>query len=801
MAKDGVFPTNNTYAMLIDVFGKAGLVKEALLWLKHMKSRGVYPDEVTMSTVVKILKDSGRFDVGERFFRGWCDGRVELDILDVNSGENDEGVISPKQFLLTEMYKTGGRAPVSRVESGLEEGSVRKNRPRLAATYNTLIDLYGKAGKLQDASRCFRDMLVSGVEPDAFTFNTMIHISGSHGQLSEAKALFQKMEEKRIKPDTKTYNIFMSLYASIGDIESVLWYYRRIKECGLRHDIVTYRIILQVLCEKKMVSDVENVLEEIMASGVNVDEQCMPIIMRMYIDEGLLDEASIFFEKYCFGREISSKNYAAIIDAYADKEYWKQAEDVFSAERSRGQMREVVEYNVMIKAYGKAKLYDKALTLFEGMTACGTWPDECTYNSLIQMLCAGDLIDRARELLRKMKEAGFTPRCETYSALISGYSHTGVVSEAVEIYQEMKISGVEPNEVVYGSLIDGFAETARIEEALNYFQIMEASGLTANRIVLTSLIKAYSKGSCWKEAQEVYAKIKNLDGGPDTIASNCMINLYADLGMVNEAKLIFEDLRANGQADAVSYATVMYLYKNMGLLEEATGIAQEAQISGLLTDCASCNNVMASYADRGKLKECVELLHQMLTRRILPDASTFKTLFTILKKGGFAPEAVSQLESSYIDGKPFARQAIITSVFSMADFFSFALETCEAFMKAEVPLDTFAYNAAICAYGAAEEVDKALTVLMKMQDEGLEPDLVTYIYLAACYGKAGMLEGLRRIYHLLKYGDMEPNQSLYKALIDAYKNAGKEDLAKLVAQEMRFSFYAEEGSESEFEEE
>nr|UPT48993.1 pentatricopeptide repeat protein AaPPR1266 [Agave angustifolia] len=266
MAKDGIFPTNNTYATLIDVFAKAGLVKESLLWVKHMKSRGVFPDEVTMNTVVRVLKDSGQFDLGEKFFKSWCDGRVELEILDLDFGESDAGVVSPKHFLLTEMFKSGGRVPILRSGSGLDQGSLRKNKPRLAATYNTLIDLYGKAGKLQNASDSFKEMLVLGIEPDAITFNTMIHICGSHGQLSEAESLLQKMEERRIKPDAKTFNIFMSLYASRGDIPGVFSCYRRIKEIGLRRDVVTYRMILQVICEEEVVQGVGNVTQDLMVS-------------------------------------------------------------------------------------------------------------------------------------------------------------------------------------------------------------------------------------------------------------------------------------------------------------------------------------------------------------------------------------------------------------------------------------------------------------------------------------------------------------------------------------------------------
>lgn len=88
---------------------------------------------------------------------------------------------------------------------------------------------------------------------------------------------------------------------------------------------------------------------------------------------------------------------------------------------------------------------------------------------------------------------------------------------------------------------------------------------------------------------------------------------------------------------------------------------------------------------------------------------------------------------------------------------------------------------------------------MKMQDEGLEPDLVTSINLVHCYGKAGMVEGVKRIYSQLKYGEIKPNDSLVKAVVDAYKNANRHDLAELVNQDIRFGFDSQQYSDSEIE--
>ncbi|XP_021717392.1 pentatricopeptide repeat-containing protein At1g73710-like [Chenopodium quinoa] len=800
MARDGVMPTNNTYSMLIDVYGKAGLVEESLLWIKHMRVRDVYPDEVTMSTIVKVLKDAGEFDRADRFYKDWCDGKIEfqgLDLDDLNDIQSQSKLksLSLKHFLSTELFKIGGRYSPAKGENFEMENTVRK--PQLTATYNTMIDLYSKAGRLDDAAGVFSEMLKSGVAPDTITFNTLIHTCGSHGHLSEAEALFEKMEERGTKPDTKTYNTLLSLHAQAGNVVAALQWYHKIRKVDLFPDAVTQRAVLHMLCERQMVKEAEVVISEIERFKKHIDEHSIPGIVKMYVNQGLLEQARTFFEKCLVDGGLSSKTYAAIMDVYAEIGMCAEAEDIFYAKRDvKGAKKDVSEYNVLIKAFGKAKLYEKAFSVFKSMRNYGTWPDECTYNSMIQMFAGGDLLDQAKEVLIQMQEAGLKPHVQTFSAVIACYARLGLLSDAISTFQEMINDGLKPNEVVYGVLINGFAEAGRTKEALYYYRMMRGDGISENQIILTSLIKAYSKGGYLKGAKETYESLKRLEGGPDIVASNSMISLYADLGIVSEAKAIFDNVRLKGQADGITFALIMNLYKNMGMLDEASEVAEEMKRAGLVTDCASYTKVMACYATNGQLADCGELLYEMVTRKFLPEASTFKVLFTILKKGGMPSEAIQQLEASYQEGKPWASQAVIACVFSVVGLHSFTIEFCEAFTEA-INLDSFAYNAAIYAYAACGNTDKALNLFMRMQDEGFRPDVVTYINLVNCYGKSNMVEGVRRIYGQLKYQEIEVNESLVNAIVNAYKNANRPDLAELVSQEMKFGF--DMNSESEFE--
>lgn len=80
---------------------------------------------------------------------------------------------------------------------------------------------------------------------------------------------------------------------------------------------------------------------------------------------------------------------------------------------------------------------------------------------------------------------------------------------------------------------------------------------------------------------------------------------------------------------------------------------------------------------------------------------------------------------------------------------------------------------------------------MRMQEKGLEPDIVTQAYLVGIYGKAGMVEGVKRVHSRLTFGELEPSQSLFKAVRDAYVSANRQDLADVVKKEMSIAFEAE----------
>ncbi|CAN6439545.1 unnamed protein product [Victoria cruziana] len=652
----GILPTNPTYGTLIDSYSKAGLKDEALMWLDDMRSRRMKPDEVTMGIVVQTFKRAKEFEKADQFFKEWSSDESLSDTC-------DGSIVSEQQQF----------QQVSQVNS-LSAQSAQKFYS--SYTYNTLIDTYGKAGQLQEASNLFNQMLRDGIVPNTITFNTMIHICGNHGLIEEADALLLKMEELRCLPDTRTYNILMSLHVKNKNINMVSRYFAKMKESGLKPDYVSYRTLLYAFSDRNMVDEVESLIAEMDRVGVHVDEFIQTTLMRMYIDVGMLERSWGWFERFHLGKKgMSSECYSAIIDAYGERGYLLEAEKVFRC-CSDKQRLSAVEFNVMIKAYGKAKMYDKACQLIETMESYGILPDKCTYNSLIQILSGAELPYKARKYIGKMQEGGFVDDCVPYCAIISSFAKLGQLEKAEELFQDMVISGMKPDIVVFGILINAFAEIGRIGHVKRYFSLMYEAGFSGNSVIFNSLIKLYTKLGCLREAEEIYKLHQSSDDRPDVYFSNCMIDLFSQHSMVNDADEIFKYLKSQGMANEFSYSMMIFLYKKVGRFSEASNIAQEMQDLGLLSKTLSYNNVICLYASTGRYREAVETFYKMIKSKTLPDGSTYKTLRTILIKGGVSKEAVNQLRQKQKENALCGTHAWLATLCAMVGMHDEAQQAC-----------------------------------------------------------------------------------------------------------------------------
>ncbi|KAG4910902.1 hypothetical protein JHK82_056910 [Glycine max] len=616
----GIAATCSTYGTLIDVYSKGGRRDDALSWLNMMLGQGVQPDEVTMVIVVQLYKKAGEFQKGEEFFRKWSSGKP-LRSKSKPLRSNDNVVASPE----------------------LDERVACANASFGSHTYNTLIDTYGKAGQLKEASQTFVEMLKQGVAPTTVTFNTMINICGNHGRLEEVSLLVRKMEELRCSPNTRTYNILISLHAKHDDIGMATKYFETMKEACLEPDLVSYRTLLYAYSIRKMIREAEELVKEMDKRRLEIDQYTQSALTRMYIEAGMLDRSLLWFLRFHVAGNMTSECYAANIDAYGEHGHTLEAEKVFIWCQKQKNLS-VLEFNVMIKAYGIGKCYEKACQLFDSMEKHGVVADRCSYTSLIHILASADQPHIAKPYLKKMQEAGLVSDCIPYCAVISSFAKLGQLEMTEDIYREMIRHGVQPDVILHGILINVFSDAGRVKEAIGYVDEMKKAGLPGNTVIYNSLIKLYAKIDNLEKAKEAYKLLQLSDEGPGVYSSNCMIDLYVKRSMVDQAKEIFETLKKNGAANEFTFAMMLCLYKKIERFDEAIQIAKQIRKLGPLTDL-SYNNVLDLYAIAGRPKEAIETFKEMVRASIQVNDCSLRSLGNLLLRYGVSRLAVHKLEA------------------------------------------------------------------------------------------------------------------------------------------------------------
>ncbi|KAE9589791.1 hypothetical protein Lal_00021673 [Lupinus albus] len=636
----GIAATNSTYGTLIDVYSKGGLKEDALFWLERMLGQGMEPDEITMVIVVQLYKKAGEFQKAESFFKKWKLGKP----------------LRPENKNLA--------------SSELDERVSHNDATLSSHTYNTLIDTYGKAGQLKEASETFHKMLQQGIKPTTVTFNTMIHICGNHGQLDEVSSLLKKMEELQCSPNTRTFNILISLHTKHNDVDMATKYFRRMKEACIEPDLVSYRTLLYAYSIRKMVHEAEELISELDEKGLEIDEFTQSALTRMYVEAGMLERSLLWFQRFHLAGNMTSECYAANIDAYGEHGHTLEAEKVFIWCQERKKLS-VLEFNVMIKAYGIGNRYDKACRLFDSMEKHGVVADKCSYGSLIQILTSADKPHASKPYMQKMQEAGLVSDCVLYCAMISSFAKLGQLEMAEETYKEMIRHGVQPDVIVYGVLINAFADVGRVEEATNYVDEMRRAGLPGNTVIYNTLIKLYTKVGDLKTAQETYKLLQSSEEGPAVYSSNCMIDLFTKRSMVDEAKEIFETLKKNGAANEFTFSMMLGLYKKIERFDEALQIAKQMRKMGLLKDVLSYNNVLDLYAMAGRPKEAIETLKEMVKGDIQPDDGSLKSLGILLLRYGVSKQAICKLEVLMKKDVSHGLQAWISTLSSFFEVYDY----------------------------------------------------------------------------------------------------------------------------------
>lgn len=236
-----------------------------------------------------------------------------------------------------------------------------------------------------------------------------------------------------------------------------------------------------------------------------------------------------------------------------------------------------ITYSTIISCAKKCYLYDKAVHWFERMYKTGLMPDEVTYSAILDVYARLGKVEEVISLYERGRGTGWKPDPITFSVLGKMFGEAGDYDGIRYVFQEMESVGVQPNLVVYNTLLEAMGKAGKPGFARSLFEEMIESGIAPNEKTLTAVIKIYGKARWSRDALELWRRMKDNGWPMDFILYNTLLNMCADVGLVEEAETLFRDMKQSEHCkpDSWSYTAMLNIYGSQGDVDKAMRLFDE----------------------------------------------------------------------------------------------------------------------------------------------------------------------------------------------------------------------------------
>ncbi|KAJ9537287.1 hypothetical protein OSB04_030020 [Centaurea solstitialis] len=542
---------NNGISFTTMIMGLAqnGFWYEAIRVFEEMRSLGLAPNEVTMSSVLSSYS---------RVSAGVGNGRM-LHGFVVKSGFEDFNFVVTN---LVHLYCACSCLGDARV---LFDGMSERN----VVSWNVMLNGYSKA-RLARLAR--RPMLFLGER----SLNVFLHVE----DLREALTLYHAMVSGGIRPnDVMVVDIISGCSQVMAFSEGQQFHALTVKSGFDRYDFIQSTIIhFYAACHHIDLAQTQFEL------GSKDHLSSWNALISGLVRNGMMESARELFEKMP-ARDVFS--WSSMISGYSQTENPDMAIQLFhemvasgvkpnevtmvsmvSAIATLGILQEgrwAHEYIInnlipvndnlsaaIIDMYAKCGSIKNALQVFnevrDNVSSISPW------NAIVCGLAMNGHARSALAIFSDLEKSGIRANSITFIGVLSACCHAGLVEEGKRHFESMKsVYGIEPNVKHYGCMVDLLGKAGRLEEAED---VIKSMPMEADVVIWGTLLAAsrnYGDVEMGERAAASLAKAEP-SHGPARIL---LCNLYVDAGRLEDAAFVRREMKNQRLTRSPGYSGVI----------------------------------------------------------------------------------------------------------------------------------------------------------------------------------------------------------------------------------------------------
>ena len=268
----------------------------------------------------------------------------------------------------------GGIASFDGVPSFSWGGKIRAD----TKCYNAVLTAVVNTNDIEAAEEMFNRMC----DPDRFptaqpkknlaTYNTMIGMYARCGRRQEAFEVFRSMKTTGTKPDKFTITALIKAVVADGDFETARNLLRDMKKAGIDADVVAYNTVIRELCQRSAWFEAKELVAEMESSGVNPDSKTYGLLMNGLLKLRKPGPCLTLFESACSDQRTAGlmenvKLYTTAITAAASMGDYERAFELVSRMNFAGVKPNMKTLTALMGACVSADKHEFALDVYKKM--------------------------------------------------------------------------------------------------------------------------------------------------------------------------------------------------------------------------------------------------------------------------------------------------------------------------------------------------------------------------------------------------------------------------------------------------
>ncbi|KAJ7554616.1 hypothetical protein O6H91_05G001200 [Diphasiastrum complanatum] len=404
------------------------------------------------------------------------------------------------------------------VESGYEDHMI-------VAT--SLVKMYGKCGKLDDARSVFNRM----PKRNKISWSAMMSACNQNACPKEALNLFTEMQHNRIEQDQVAFVCALDACAILADLEQGHKIHAAIVREGYEDHVVVGNALVNMYGKCRSLEDARNVFQRMPYRDVISWNAIIAVCSQNVQSRLALD---LYDQMRREGFKPGAVTFVCALEACASLVDLEKGQEIHGAIVHGGCDGEIIVGTALINMYGKCGILEDARNVFNRMVC----RDVVSWSAMIAACVLNNDAKKALDLFNQMQCNGFMPDQFTFACALDACASLAALEKGQEIHAATIKAQCEGQVVVATALVNMYGKCGSLEDARNVFDHMPHRNL----VCWNAIIAACARNGHGIEAIELFKHMQCCGFKPDGATFLSLLAACSHSGTVDEARHFFKSM-------------------------------------------------------------------------------------------------------------------------------------------------------------------------------------------------------------------------------------------------------------------